>query len=325
MAPATLGGFNVGTNAGINALGKNLGLDYGGSDVMGQIMPWLATGLYPGAIGGAAFSSGLVPQQEQSLLQSIQMLSPGNVWNNTGAVRAGAMGGANDAASQLAAQLRSGGAGIGSRQGSIVQEDNNANSTANNYLSGLMSPQGMAGSANALQSLFQTGMSNPLLQQLLGMAGPMEARAQGNANQQQQNFQDSAVGQLGSLASGFSGGLSKKLFPQSSPQASPSSQSSPSRSDQGYPAMPDYMSGNGGSSPSFSGGTHTHYHFGGLSPNGLPTNGWGGTVGSSPAPQLGMMGSGWGSGDAGGTGYNPSIGGMAGFGQTWGGNAGSGG
>ena len=344
---AVLNGQNVGTNKGINGLARQLGLDYGGGDVMGQIMPFLSTALYPGAIQQAAYASNLVPQQEQNLSNMIRSASQGNMWGNAGAIRAGDMAQAGDAAAQLGAQLRSAPAGIGTNQAAMVQSTNGANQAANNYLGNVNSPQGLSQMQQTLGQLYGQGLNPSLLNSLMSMAGPMNQVWGTNNQQQQQNFQDSIGGQLGGIAAGASGSLGKYLtggmggsgggavpgYTQSmggwgnggynGPYASgqvqsaakpPSMSSSPGAGSSGTMKPPGYM-------PSFNGGVHIHmsspagFGMGQSGMGGGTQNGFNGSLGQSFAS---FGGNGGGAGSQ----SNP---GMTGIGSLAGGNLGTGG
>lgn len=336
-SPAVLNGQNVGTNEGINGLARQLGLDYGGGDVMGQIMPFLSTALYPGAIQQAAYASNLVPQQEQNLSNMIRSASQGNMWGNAGAIRAGDMAQAGDTAAQLGAQLRSAPAGIGTNQAAMVQATNGANQAANNYLGNVNSPQGLSQMQQTLGQLYGQGLNPSLLNSLMSMAGPMQGVWGTNNQQQQQNFQDSIGGQLGGIAAGASGGLGRYLAGK--PQT-PVDYGNPNQYSSAIgPAMPvqqaanppstSSSSGSGSSgmmrppgyAPSFNGGVHIHmsspagFGSGQSGMGGGTQNGFNGSLGQSFA-SFGGNG-----GGAGGQ-SNP---GMTGIGSLAGGNLGTGG
>ena len=311
----SINGYGLANTAGPdqNKLQSMMGLGANTSDIMQQLLNNLATGGANTAYQQEAFANNMEPGRETALEQQARELNPGNEYQNAQAIRAQGMGNAADQGAQAAANLAASGAGIGAKQGSMVMAMNNANQGANNYLANVGSPQGIAANNSALNNVYGQAMQTPALQSMLGLAGPMAQIWQIQNANDQQSFQDSPIGQLGSLASSFAGPISKglKLSTTPTPVSTPASSAQATTPQPMTPSAGSTMSGGSTyNKPTFSGGIHYHINGQGSTPNfgngHSPSSPFGVGTGANGMPTT-PEGGGFGS-------YNPLMGGYGGSG-----------
>ena len=198
---------------------KGLGLDPNGNNEIGAMFKALSAGNYQGALSRQGFNNSLEGRYQQIFSQ---LLNQQTVDPNVQSQRAAENIYANSARSQRQARAAGQGMAAGAGQGQINGMGLDASQQAAGADQYYHDPATIAGNlANMLGQINQGQSTNPYMQNLLQMFGPIEQRHQQN---QQERDNGSFWGQVGKVAGMAANayGTSQGRMPQSQGMGQPS-------------------------------------------------------------------------------------------------------
>lgn len=177
------------------ALARSYGVDPRGNNVLGDLLPRAAIGLWPSASEQITYANSLNPTRESAINQLISWLTPQGQQSQMNRDIAGSNETYNRSAQNSALTARSMGLGDGFQAGLLGSYGTAAAQAANGIRSNYSSPTRQSSLLSALLGAVNQGMQTPALTSELSLFSPIEQRSSANAKGRGSSF-------LGDLASG---------------------------------------------------------------------------------------------------------------------------
>lgn len=182
---------------------NSYGLDINSNEGATKLMSRLALGMFPRSISQVAFGNSLEPARQNAIKSYLTMMQPGNLLGTADDYQTKANANAVEQAriaDLLGRSLGYTGGETGGQAGAYLAD---AQSSGNNYLAKLFSPEGQASMLQSLLGILGQGQQVTTINDLLNIAG---ANAQGESARAQSDAAANAwSGALGSALGGLAG------------------------------------------------------------------------------------------------------------------------